>query len=57
MNVQAGNTPRTRIQVFVAAPYCPVNVPIVKRQRDISDRVGKVPPTYTVLYGADQQQN
>jgi len=56
VNVQAGDTPRTRIQVFVTAPHCPVDVPFVERQRDVSDRVGKVPPTYTILCGADQQQ-
>lgn len=49
VDVYAGNAPRARIEVFVAAPHGPVNVPIVKRERNISDRVGKVPSTYTIL--------
>ena len=43
MDEKAAYASRTAVEVFVAAPSCEVNVPVVQLQRHVAGCVSKIP--------------
>ena len=50
MNKNPGNTAWTRIEVLVRAPYSEVDIPIMQRERDVSDGMSEIPAAHTSLH-------
>lgn len=42
MHEETACSTRTGVEVFVGAPYCGVDVPVVELERDVADGVGEV---------------
>jgi hypothetical protein len=49
VDIEPTNPTWSGIQIFIRAPNCKIDVPVMQGKRHVSDGVGQVPTTYTAL--------